>query len=41
MTWAGDIVGHMGSYDRAEICELVGHLILVSLEQRFCKNVGL
>ena len=31
----------MGSYDGAEICELVGLLILHSLEQRFGKNVDL
>ena len=31
----------MGSFDGAEICELVGLFILNSLEERFGKNVGL
>ena len=31
----------MGSYDRAEICEVVGHFVLNSLQERFGKNVGL
>ena len=31
----------MGSYDGAEICELVGLFILSALEKRFGKNIGL
>ena len=31
----------MGSFDGAEVCELVGLFILNSLQERFGENVGL